>query len=528
MPPQLRRSGALAALVFAVLVATVYPPGTPAAANPNRTAATVVLTAVAVSSTQIDLSWTNVRGNVDYALYRKDPAGDELLRRSRNRTYAHTGLRPGTTYSYQVVVEQRGREGGRSAVVSATTAPLATSGTGEPAATEVTADPTVVEQSPGTSGTSTSTGCAGVQLRPGDSIQQAVDAHPAGTTFCLAAGTYRRQHVRPKHGNSFIGEPGAVLDGEGAATLAFDRTADHVTIRGLTIQHYANPAQVGAIQAGGHNPADSRTGWVVEDNVVQRNAGMGIRIGSDMVVRNNRILRNEQLGIGGIGDRTVVEGNEIAYNNPNRAFDPGWEAGGSKFVLTNDLVVRGNHVHSNVGPGLWTDWRNTNTLYEQNLVEGNTGEGIFHEVSYAATIRHNTVRRNGLGHRSWCYGSGILVAHSSDVTVQGNVVEDNWNGITAIQQARGDHKLRNLHVTGNTIVVTQRYARDGSGNGAYAAAVCDDTGDTSVFTSSNNRFTANSYRLVDADTGWWEWRGRRTWSGWRGIPQDSSGSLQPA
>src|SRR5690606_14643000 len=126
-------------------------------------------------------------------------------------------------------------------------------------------------------------------------------------------------------------------------------------------------------------------------------------------VRNNQVLEQGQLGIGGVGDNVLIAGNEVAWNN-TAGFRWGWEAGGSKFARTHDLVVRNNHVHDNNGPGLWTDIANTRTLYEGNRVEDNTGPGIFHEISYDAVIRNNTVRRNARGITgSYSGAAGILV-----------------------------------------------------------------------------------------------------------------------
>lgn len=52
-----------------------------------------------------------------------------------------------------------------------------------------------------------------VLVEVGDDLQAAVDRHPNGTRFRLAAGTHRNQQVTPKDGNVFIGEIGAVLSG---------------------------------------------------------------------------------------------------------------------------------------------------------------------------------------------------------------------------------------------------------------------------------------------------------------------------
>src|SRR6266536_719643 len=56
--------------------------------------------------------------------------------------------------------------------------------------------------------------CVGVPVGLGDDLQRAVDAHPAGTSFCLAAGVHRLAHALPKDGQRFVGEGrGTVLRG---------------------------------------------------------------------------------------------------------------------------------------------------------------------------------------------------------------------------------------------------------------------------------------------------------------------------
>ena len=111
---------------------------------------------------------------------------------------------------------------------------------------------------------------------------------------------------------------------------------------------------------------------------------------------------------------TLVQGNEIAYNNYLKGVSYGWEAGGTKFVKTRGLIVRSNYVHHNWGTGLWTDIDNINTLVEGNRVIGNANQGIFHEISYAAVIRNNTVQGNGFDRCCWLMGAAILVAASPD------------------------------------------------------------------------------------------------------------------
>lgn len=294
---------------------------------------------------------------------------------------------------------------------------------------------------------------------------------------------------------------------------AFEPTGDNVTVTGITVEKYASVAQAGAISA------DGRSGWLISRNEVRWNHGLGIRIGEAAKILTNQIHHNGQLGIGGEGSDVLVEGNTIAYNNTAH-FDAYWEGGGSKFVRTDRLTVRANTVHHNFGPGLWTDIDNINTVYENNVSEDNDGVGIFHEISYAAVIRDNMVRRNGFGYSTWIWGSGILVAASRDVEVVGNTVEGNADGICGVQQNRGGgaygpYEVSNLWVHDNVI------AMDGGTTGFV-----QDIGDTSYFTSRNNRFERNSYQLGSAGAYFAWMNAERSESEWKSYGQDKSGTFR--
>ena len=49
--------------------------------------------------------------------------------------------------------------------------------------------------------------------RPARTFRARSTPAPAGTTFCLAAGTYTNQYVEPKADDTFIGAVGTILDG---------------------------------------------------------------------------------------------------------------------------------------------------------------------------------------------------------------------------------------------------------------------------------------------------------------------------
>jgi parallel beta-helix repeat protein len=436
----------------------------------------------------------------------------------------------------------------------------------------------------------------GTAILPGQSIQSAVNANGAGTTFIIKAGVHRLQSVTPKSGNTFWGEPGAVLNGArlltswqgsgpwyhsvtflsvgtagscragfemckdpndifiddkpllqvssrgavGAGTFYNDRAngrvyigtnpsgrkvelsqspfafrsgkgTHNVTIKNLVIEKYANKGQFPVIDprystSGTADPAGFGENWIVEYNEIRWNHAMGVRSWNGHIQRKNNVHHNGQLGFGGQGSNILVEANEIAYNGEWAGYTTGFEAGGSKWTRTKGLSVRNNYSHHNFGPGLWTDIDNINTSYEGNRVEDNYAQGIFHEISYDAIIRNNVVRRNGLGRkRASVYDAGILVAHSSNVEVYGNVVEDNWNGIGVLQQNRtdspgayGPYHVLNVYVHHNSV-------RTGDGNG-YSGVTGDESFNPKLYAGSN-RFDNNSYYASKTKTKYWSWKG---------------------
>jgi hypothetical protein len=445
-------------------------------------------------------------------------------------------------------------------------------------------------------------------IKPGDDIQALVQKSPPGTTFRLKAGIYRLQSVTPKDGDSFIGEPGSILNvarlltefthearywvakvhadrsevhgqcdedapgcilpedvfiddqplrhDPGAAALtagkwhmdydadrlyladdpaghkvevsltrhAFFGLARNVTIRGLIVEKYANLASRGAIHVA-TDPAHPGESWVIAENEVRFNHGAGIRFGHRTQVLRNNVHDNGQLGIAGSGENVLVEGNEIAHNN-YAGYRSGWEGGGTKFAFTDGLVVRNNFAHDNNGPGLWTDIDNTHTLYENNRTTRNKRAGIAHEISFDAVIRNNTIEEDGFSshpndHPWW--GGGILIIASSKVEIYGNHVTNCMNGIVAVQARRGSSKrlgspylVRDLYVHDN--VITQK---DGF---AAGLTVSPGLGD-SPFTSLNNRFDRNTYRLSDPEGRYYEWAyAQRNKTEWRAAGQDHDGS----
>ncbi|MEU4346024.1 right-handed parallel beta-helix repeat-containing protein [Streptomyces sp. NPDC023838] len=282
---------------------------------------------------------------------------------------------------------------------------------------------------------------------------------PAHTTFWLRPGTHRLDpdryaQVLPKEGDSYLGAPGAVLDGHKTNQYAFGGAAGDVTIRYLAVQGFVAPQNEGVVN---HDSAD---GWVIEHTTIQYNSGAGLMAGARQQVRASCLRGNGQYGMnayknGGPISGLVVEGNEIVGNNTDE-----WErrkpgcgcTGGVKFWAVNGADVRGNWVHDNRGTGLWADTNNNDFRIEDNVLEANDGAALIYETSYNAVIRNNTIRRNNwvegrkyadrgdtfpypTVYLSESGGEPRIRARTDKIEIYRNVLENNWSGITLWENA---------------------------------------------------------------------------------------------
>jgi hypothetical protein len=207
-----------------------------------------------------------------------------------------------------------------------------------------------------------------------------------------------------------------------------------VTVKNLIIEKYANASSSGALTPSEQQAA----GWTIDSNEIRLNHGAGLRVGSGSKVLRNKVHHNGQIGIMGLGSNILVEGNEIAFNN-NAGFYYPWEAGGTKFLFTTNLIIRNNYSHDNRGPGLWTDYNNYYVTYESNRSARNGDFGIAHELGGDATIRYNVVENMGPSEfhatRLWNNGAIALIM-SRRANVYGNTLINNTAGIVALRDTR--------------------------------------------------------------------------------------------
>jgi hypothetical protein len=150
------------------------------------------------------------------------------------------------------------------------------------------------------------------------------------------------------------------------------------------------------------------------------------------VLRSN-LHHNSSINIGGNGRAVLVDGTSSTFGNPGCAKDPGFESGGSKFVMTDSLIVRNSTFSNNCGVGLWLDIKNVNYQLYNNVIENNVREGLCIEVSFGGKVYNNSVSRNGwptdpYRPNGWLWDAGIGIHASPDVEVYGNTLTENFQG----------------------------------------------------------------------------------------------------
>jgi len=249
----------------------------------------------------------------------------------------------------------------------------------------------------------TSAPSGAVTLSPGPStIQDAIAAHPSGgTTYYLTAGTYSiSSSINPENNDTFIGAPGAIIDGANTQQVAFGLNdhASGVTLKYLTIQHFVGPQNNGIVNQG------QGSGWTIQYDTIQNNpdtngGANGIMLGDDNVVSYNCLTGNGQTGISADGNTGfVVDHNEVSLNADGyEAAHPCGCSGGMKFFTSTKATITNNWIHDNGNVGLWVDTNNSFFLIQGNVIEKNFAEGLMYEISYNAVISNNVLQFNGIG-----------------------------------------------------------------------------------------------------------------------------------
>jgi hypothetical protein len=299
---------------------------------------------------------------------------------------------------------------------------------------------------------------AGTTIYPGQSIQRAVDAFPAGTAFLLKAGIHRLQQVSPKSGNKFTGEVGAVLNGaalltefvreggywtaggqvqqgESRLSASCQATApgcafpEQLFIDDVLLQHVTSLGAVGPGRWYFDYAADKI--YFVDDPAGRKvelssNAFAFYSTASNVTIENLRVekyaspAQRGAIGFSGPGSGWVVRGNEVSWNH------------GAGIRLADGMRILSNNVHHQGQIGIAGSGRDV--LVQDNEIAYNNmagfGPGLQGEAGGSKfTFTDGLVVRGNFSHHN--HGPGLWTdINNVNTLYENNRVEDNdWRGI---------------------------------------------------------------------------------------------------
>ena len=281
---------------------------------------------------------------------------------------------------------------------------------------------------------------------------------PADTTYWFAPGTHtlgtgEYAQIDAGTNDTFIGGPGAVLEGQDKNDDAVAGSGTNVTIEYLTIQDFTAPQSQAAVNQG------LSSGWVVENSTIQDNPyGAGVMVDSNGVLNDDCLTKNGQYGFQTYsGSDSVpvtnltITNNEISDNDTQNYDTDGTGTcgctGGAKFWNDLGATVTGNYIHDNESVGLWMDTDNTGFNVSDNYFSHNWDVAIQYEISYNVSITNNTFVDNG-----WIAGpnnpgtgaieinnsgssASVAGPYNAQSVISGNVLTDNWGGIDLYDDA---------------------------------------------------------------------------------------------
>jgi len=380
-------------------------------------------------------------------------------------------------------------------------------------------------------------------LTPGsNTIQTIINNAAAGTVFWFRAGIYSMTNgvrLSLKDNQKLVGELGAVLDGNRTqADAIYQSGGTGVEVQNLVVRNFT---RFGI----GFESAQTGT-WNIHHNELTANR-IGYRAGSNQWFHDNYLHHNIQYGMAGfLSNHTLIENNESSNDNTSNVSTA--DQGATKFAAWTNGIIRNNYIHDSqpwgtgnphsraAGSALWLDlsataWGRTveNNLVEGNLVESCHQGGIEIELHTRTNIiRNNLVRNN--------HGYGVFISSSSGEAYGNTIVTNNaTTGSRAIMMHEDLSRFSEAHngVTGWEL--HDAYIHDNNCDvrvavtGAPMAGLLLFNGaGNSYYTSKNNRFEGNSYRVANLGGSYWWWLGvLRGWSAWQSNGQDSGGSIGP-
>jgi parallel beta-helix repeat protein len=261
-------------------------------------------------------------------------------------------------------------------------------------------------------------------LRPGQSIQAAINEASDGATVYVGPGTYR-ETLSINKPITLIGIGSPVIDAGGKGN-PISIAGSYATVRGFVVQGSRIERNTPDLRYAGiwiyshHN--------TVSDNVVQNNHdGIALVLGAEgNILRNNTVRNNAESGIYCTSPRNTI----VANNATNNTY-------GIRVDLTNDNLITGNLVSRNRAQGIYLQLSFENTVQE-NSIHDNAKEGVF-----ISSGRKNTILRNSIVNNT---GDGISILKSWEPGLFGDQM-DRFSMVdsTVLSLIEGNYLQDNRH-----------------------------------------------------------------------------------
>ena len=345
-----------------------------------------------------------------------------------------------------------------------------------------------------------------------ETIQAAVDEAESGDTITVKSGTYR-ETVRVKKTVNVEGQGSPVIEApESVTDVSIPERGDD-----LSPVVYVNnsDADVSGITINGRNESFSGTeigllyrngdGTISENNVTNfmstgQTIGVAVYGDSSATVANNSIKRYSRLGIGVLGDTGPREDPDVTIENNTVTNVPksGWAPNGIQIAWGATGKIHNNNVSANVLLDD-DDWSSTGILLaatDNVIIEGNSvydnqiGVGLIGDVFYGSNV--NVSGTTIEGNEVYNNDKGVTVGSNTTGTdIVDNRVYDNGVGV-GIRQS-GDYGVipADTDVDGNTFQSNDIQVRDVAENTDVASTVESNSFDNAVVLNRTSKSTSN-------------------------------------
>jgi hypothetical protein len=263
------------------------------------------------------------------------------------------------------------------------------------------------------------TGCTGVMVPSTSDLKAVMSSHPAGTTYCLAAGTF-------KVTSTIVTEAGDRVVGAGRGATFIDGTRLATTAVGIfdlaENDYFADLSIFGA-------PTPAAESGIYCDP--EANCGAAFHFGGNLTLRSIDCYDNAGACLNGGGSgHVIINGLHCWGNGSAYSMDPSFAYAAcvkraAAYEPGNDTIVRNSYIHDNAWVGIWCDFCKYGFFdIENSRIVHNGSNGVQWEMSGGWTssdhalikdniIRHNNFRENPVG-------GGVGISTANDITVVSN------------------------------------------------------------------------------------------------------------